>query len=618
MNFKKGLVVLLALSSFILFFCYLNSLFFSFFKYDSLNTTEKKTIFYSEVAFYYSFYDQIVKKSYSESWNYLLKNNSLEYPKTINALSKYNISFEVGIGNFYKLLNYFINIDPMLFYISVVIFINSLIVPIIFLSVYSKSKSYFISIISVLIYVGSYPFSTRVIGGISLRENISIPLFLLQTIWVFKYIDKGKQKDLLGVFIFTILHVLTWQFSQYTLFVQSIGLSLMYLFSRKTEILNIFKIYLGVVFLVFLLMFKNLWLINSFWFIYTILFLTTNNIKIFKKRVFDIIANISIFFGGMFILKSVLIKILNNNGNDFHVLDFLKMMFFGGQSNFHLNLYYCSGVIGFISKNIIEELFGSLLIPFIFFALLIFGCVFILNLKNKKVNIIDLGLIFILISYTLMAVFAVRFIFLAIPFWCIFMGYFFNQKKYQIMWNWSNGWKIFNTVALLIVLMNFFTFRFQKLNDQYNSIYFVKVGKDNPDMVNLLDWISNNTPKDAVFSGLIPTTALVNLATERRITINPFYEGIENRQRTFEIYQFFGRNNELTVYDYLRKNGTEYFISDNNFCFSGNGKCGVDDLFQYKREDYFLPNFCKVIQNKSKNFELVYANYLYRVYKILN
>lgn len=156
-----------------------------------------------------------------------------------------------------------------------------------------------------------------------------------------------------------------------------------------------------------------------------------------------------------------------------------------------------------------------------------------------------------------------------------------------------------------------------------------------PDTVELMEWISNNTAPDASFAGSMQLLAGVKLCTDRHLTNHPHYEDKWLRERTKRIYQIYGRTEPREVWETLRAEGTDYIILEDSICLAPSDGCRTPDLMDLENghlPDSGKPNlpglrksntkrFCDEIRHGttaySRLFQLVLQNKTFRVYKLL-
>ena len=98
-----------------------------------------------------------------------------------------------------------------------------------------------------------------------------------------------------------------------------------------------------------------------------------------------------------------------------------------------------------------------------------------------------------------------------------------------------------------------------------------------PDTVDLMHWIQVSTESDSVFSGSMQLMAGVKLCTDRTIANHPHFEDAALRDRTRELYQFYGKVSPEEVYTILLKYEVDYIILEDSICYRASNRCGTVD-----------------------------------------
>lgn len=158
-----------------------------------------------------------------------------------------------------------------------------------------------------------------------------------------------------------------------------------------------------------------------------------------------------------------------------------------------------------------------------------------------------------------------------------------------------------------------------------------------PDTVDLMEWINQNTAPNAAFTGTMQLMAGVRLCTWRPITNHPHFEDKGLRQRTKELYSIYGRLSPEEVYETLVKYNTSYIILEDSHCMSAGrqaDRCSLPDTMDltfghiptdgtrnppHLVESKF-PRFCDEIRygtpSYGKYFRRVFVNKTFRVYQV--
>ena len=101
-----------------------------------------------------------------------------------------------------------------------------------------------------------------------------------------------------------------------------------------------------------------------------------------------------------------------------------------------------------------------------------------------------------------------------------------------------------------------------------------------PDTVDLMEWINQNTPPSAAFAGTMQLMAGVRLSTLRPITNHPHYEDKHLRERTKELYKMYGQFSAEEVHQALLKFDASFIILEDSQCHSAGrnaDRCAMPD-----------------------------------------
>ena len=192
--------------------------------------------------------------------------------------------------------------------------------------------------------------------------------------------------------IATILYLLPWQFSQFSLATQAISLFLAYSlgFISKTKLVGFMKTQSIALLITWILMYANLMLITSLFFsllcaIWIILLLdyftnlnwqTSLKLKICKV----LVANILIVFLSILCKKFILQFIVTED--DSHIWDILKSKFNSSFNTFDTRLYTCAREFDFMERETFTKLFVTNLLPVAVVNFLLYGIIEIYNFFN--------------------------------------------------------------------------------------------------------------------------------------------------------------------------------------------------------------------------------------------
>ncbi|CRG93382.1 conserved Plasmodium membrane protein, unknown function [Plasmodium gallinaceum] len=222
------------------FVCFLVTItFYKRYRYDFYrNYDEQKLLLYSEEAFYFSFYNDIIKaNTYKEGLNLLINDTRSEYPDTINAIKRFNIYPEIILGTIWRVLNlksFFIT--PFNFYSYAAILSQATSVSILFFFSVYIGKSYFSGIIFLMLFFSCFreKFIIR-LSAFPLRENFA-SVYMWCNILLLYIILKEKQNsffEYLCLFFSSFFFFIFWQFSAFASLTHIIALFIVELLGYK-------------------------------------------------------------------------------------------------------------------------------------------------------------------------------------------------------------------------------------------------------------------------------------------------------------------------------------------------------------------------------------------------
>lgn len=305
------------------------------YSYRSLNNHEKNLVFFSENAFYYSFYNDLTSNKKIED---LVSTDELEYPDKINVLTKFKVAPELILASIYP-VSKGLNVSPMDFYLYGVFVFMGLTFALTFLISFYLTGSILYSFIPLYFLVISLPYSTRAIVFPSLRENFAVP-FLLLSIYIFqKILDGNKKYSFFGFVFFAMslfIQVIFWQFSVYSLLFLFLGVVVVYVITRKPTVIPL------------------------------------------------------LIITGFILVLGYMLNNLGSGGGQ-HVFNYILFRLSIVKPDFHTMNYWCGGIFRSLSGQILSPLTKNLLVPFS-----ILGIVY--AVKNKKYPIIILGTAYLLVA----------------------------------------------------------------------------------------------------------------------------------------------------------------------------------------------------------------------------
>lgn len=170
-----------------------------------------------------------------------------------------------------------------------------------------------------------------------------------------------------------------------------------------------------------------------------------------------------------------------------------------------------------------------------------------------------------------------------------------------------------------------------------------------PDTVELMYWIGNNTAPTASFAGSMQLLAGVKCCTGRHVTNHPHFEDKALRDRTKDVYQIYAHRTPEEVYKILKSFDTHYIILEDSICLAKSDGCRTPDLIDLANghtpdlllaqqdaarqeggeekwmppglKKSLVPRFCDEIRRQDgeykKYFKLVTQNRTFRVYQLM-
>eukprot|EP00092_Neocalanus_flemingeri_P010313 GFUD01011110.1.p1 GENE.GFUD01011110.1~~GFUD01011110.1.p1 ORF type:complete len:1009 (-),score=246.24 GFUD01011110.1:254-3280(-) len=156
-----------------------------------------------------------------------------------------------------------------------------------------------------------------------------------------------------------------------------------------------------------------------------------------------------------------------------------------------------------------------------------------------------------------------------------------------------------------------------------------------PDTVDLMQWIQQNTAQASAISGSMQLMAGVKLCTGRTVTNHPHFEDKNLRDRTKQLYQMYAKTSPEDVFSILHKYNASYIILEDSICLAHRERCSLPDIMDLSNghipddgvrnppslvESKF-PRFCEEVRYDTaeyrKWFRKVFENKTFRIYKVL-
>ncbi|XP_067931779.1 protein C-mannosyl-transferase DPY19L1-like [Watersipora subatra] len=637
--------------------------------FSHLSNLEREMAFRTEMGLYYSYFKTIIHApSFLEGMHEITQDNVTEYPDTINTLKRFNLYPEVILGAAYRFyidmadrndwrvkICYQVNRgegkspvpsceglgEPTYFYVTAVMFLNGFMMGAYFLFGTFLSGSMFGGLLTVLCYFFNHGECTRVMWTPPLRESFAFPMLVVQMLYLSYMLKKRTPtfKDSICLALLIVGFMLPWQFAQFALMTQLVAVLGCFVLGY-INFLRMKLILIGHsmgLFISFLMLFGNEMLLSSFYAscilsVYLILlFDGVLRHKLTYKPVVLLVQGVILLIG-MVSLKVLIGRVLRVE-DDAHIGEILKSKF-GDFKSFDTLLYTCAKEFDFLEYETYGKLCLTGLIPSMLLA--VFLVVFTLlrreitnyrsgkregvicypqgeGMDDEKEHAEVLYNVFQLCAFVIMAVIIMRLKLFATPQLCLvtsllaspkFLGVYLPEINYQR--------------GLIVLLIGLMAIQGNlNLRQQMN----IKGEYSNYPMEDLIEWIIQATPENAVFGGPMPTMANIKLSTLRPIINHPHYEDAGIRERTKKIYTMTSRKSKKELYDVCKELQVEYIVYEGGWCLRSGAKNGCTMPEIWDVEDPANAGktpLCLVLtRDPTPYFEQVYKNEKFDVFKVL-
>ncbi|GFO42188.1 Dpy-19-like protein 3 [Plakobranchus ocellatus] len=664
-----GMFVISGLHSWIVYQLHENNLWFT-----NIKEVEREISFRTEAGLYYSYYKQLVHSPSILEGIQALRNDRLtEHPDTINVLERMNIYEEVVLATVYKLCA--TSMEPIFFYIYSVFGLQSLLVSGLYLMAWLLSGSWLAGLISAALYIFNRLDTTRVSHSGPLRENFSLPFIWLQAAALIIYFRSkestfAKRLSLVAVAATTFLFCLFWQFNQFIMMLQAFSLFGVWVLGLipAHKVCAVMFIQLGSLLAVCLLQFGNTMIIGSL----SVSFLLAamplihymGALKVHHSILWHLmrVAGLSVLSLVFMVVLNAAIKMMVGVNSDEHIFKFLQNKFgVGDERDFDSRLYLCLGIFGFITQDVFERLTAKWALPLYLPAhltMLLWLAFTVItqwrskilkqNQKSKSESHVEddhsLHSRPELAYHTVQAVFfgglsmlTLRMKYFWTPYVCVFAAVAVADTA-----TWA---KLLNLVHIrrpamihlirVSCVLLFLSVMVQQLLPPLLEDLKVEMEFWDPDTVELMEWIVNNTKATASFTGSMQLLAGVKLCTGRPITNHPHYEDKHLRLKTKELYQIYGRRSAEDIHSILTHYNSNFIILEDSICRApSRGGCRTPDLVDIDNGvtpdepvnitglvKSSVPRFCEAVRHQkpsyAKYFKMVLVNKTFRVYKVL-
>ncbi|KAJ7337819.1 hypothetical protein OS493_007977 [Desmophyllum pertusum] len=581
--------------------------------FSNIGQIEREISFRTESGLYFSYYKQIVlAPSLFQGIYDVMHDNRTEHLRTINILERFNIYQEVILAALYRIFTN--TVEYVYFYIDTVFGLHGMYMVSLFASSWMLSGSWLAGLLSACFYIFNKNDTTRMSFTIPLRESFGFPFLFAQIAFITFYFKKNVSSFaqivcLVGIAVSTFFFTLVWQFAQFILLLESMAFFGTYSlgFIPKYKARSLYLIVIGSLIGVCILQFVNDMILCSLALSFAVASLTL--------MTFHVLMRVE---------------------SDEHIFKFVKSKFgYGIGRDFDSLLYLCEAAFKSLPTDMYSRLSTGVVFPCYVVSLIAVLCllaytVFVNWSRKSEADTSEESSPLFLNSHAevvyqaiqsvffgALAISTLRFKFLWTPHMCLFAsGIFCNQSFWKAVLNKIGIKHIYAKFtghavpAMLLALLLFIRLP-KALKDLRDLREFY-----DPDTVELMKWINENSPPDASFTGSMQLLAGVKLCTNRHITNHPHYENKFLRERTKQVYQIYARRTPKEVHEILRQHGTDYIILENSICLSQQDRgCRLVDLLDLDNGHVIdggqleeglqftsVPRFCKAIKRDIKSF----------------
>lgn len=619
--------------------------------------------FRTEMGLYYSYYKTIIEApSFLEGLHMVMNDRLTEYPLVINTLKRFNLYPEVVLASWYRMytgvMGYFgiptkmcwsINRgegltpvdscegmgDPAYFYVTCVFLLNGVMMSLFFIYGAYLSGSRLGGVVTTMCFFFNHGESTRVMWTPPLRESFAYPFLVLQML-LLTYILRTRnpsRTSMVALGISTLCFMLPWQFAQFVLLTQVASLFASYILgylgaAKMQSILVTHMITLGIC---FILMFGNSMLLTSFYAsslvsIWGIIALRNRFAQVFKPGVVIWVMQVVAWVGSTVLLKFMLSTILCAS-DDAHISGLIKSKF-TNYKDFHTLMYTCAAEFDFLELETPLRYLRTLLLPINILVVVLIAWRTVQDIvrflrdggktddadEAAGSEIVGKGELVYhslqLVAFAVLAILIMRLKLFLTPHMCIMASLICSKQ----LFGWI-GEKFKHQTAVFALMAIMAVQGVANLQAQWAII-----GEfSNLPQEELLDWIQDNTPPDAVFAGAMPTMASVKLSTGRPIVNHPHYEDAGLRERTKLVYSMYSRMSGETVKRNLMKLGVDFFVLEDSWCTRRTRPgCSMPEIWDVEDSENVgkIPLCTHMSKNSRPHFTTVFSNDIYKVLKV--
>ncbi|XP_062842123.1 dpy-19-like 1, like isoform X2 [Trichomycterus rosablanca] len=583
-----------------------------------------------------------------------------EYPLVINTLKRFNLYPEVVLASWYRVYSSSMEFfrtptktcwtinrgedldpvesceglgDPAYFYVTVVFLLNGAMMSLFYVSGTHLSGSKLGGVVTVLCVFFNHGESTRVMWTPPLRESFSYPFLVLQMLLLSHILrtPNPSRKTMAALGVSTVMFMLPWQFGQFVLLTQVASLFASYILgylnpAKMQALLLTHMVSLGVC---FVLMFGNSMLLTSFYASSLISIWAVVGLRDQFHQIFRAPLLIWVMQGVAWVLTTVLLKFLLalvlGASDDAHISSLIKSKF-TSYKDFDTMMYTCAAEFDFLEVETVLRYTKTLLLP----ANLLLAAVIAIQVSRDAVRMIrcpsssetrsepteklEKSVVVYhtlqLVAFAVLAVLIMRLKLFLTPHMCLMASLLCSRQ----LFSWL-GDKMKQHVCVGLILSIMAVQGVANLQQQWSIM-----GEfSNLPQEELLEWIKENTPQNAVFAGAMPTMASVKLSAGRAVVNHPHYEDAGLRERTKLVYSMYSRKSAEQVKKNLMKLQVDYFILEESWCTRRTRPgCSMPEIWDVEDPgNAGKTPLCTLMGRDSRpHFTTIFQNHIYKILRV--
>ncbi|XP_036130342.1 probable C-mannosyltransferase DPY19L3 isoform X2 [Molossus molossus] len=640
--------------------------------FSNIKEVEREISFRTECGLYYSYYKQMLQApSLVHGFHDLMYDNKTESMRTINLLQRMNIYQEVFLSVLYRVLPIQKYLEPVYFYIYTLFGLQAVHVAALYVTSWLLSGTWLSGLLAAIWYVANRTDTTRVEFTIPLRENWALPFFAIQVAAITYFLRPSlrplsERLALLTIFLSTFIFSLLWQFNQFMMLVQALGLFVLDALDMlpAPKATWLYAIQIAALLLVCALQFFNSMILGSLLISFNLSVLIARKLQNLKtgnflNRLGKLLLHLFVVLCLTLFLNNMIKRALSLKSDE-HIFKFLKAKSgFGATRDFDANLYLCEEAFGLLPWNTFGRLSDTLLLhAYVFVLLVTVTAALAVALRNLSLSsaspaqpplgqtgkgTVSLGAdaaysLAHTVVFGALALSTMRMKYLWTPHVCVFAASGLCSPEVwglllKVTRLYSPARMCVMRYAVPMLTLSYLCCKlWPGVMDELSELREFY----DPDTVELMHWISTHTPGTAVFAGSMQLLAGVKLCTGRTLTNHPHYEDSNLRARTKAVYQIYAKRPPEDVHALLRALGTDYVILEDSICHERRHPrgCRLRDLLDVANghmmdgpgendPDLKLaghPRFCEEIKRDlppyTALFTRVFRNKTFHVYKL--